>query len=134
MLKHMLRGRLLASFQDREHEGGDTRSQGCIKDNDIKIKIQDHSMQMISQRNSQEQGSKIQESTNGAVNTAQAINTANGVSTASTQVNAAFFTNIDNLSDGDICALLASQPNSPQLAHEDLKQIHPDDMEEMDLR
>nr|GEU66252.1 hypothetical protein [Tanacetum cinerariifolium] len=42
MVKHMLRGRLLASFQDLEHEGGDTRSQGGIKDNDSKIKIQDH--------------------------------------------------------------------------------------------
>nr|GEV70114.1 putative ribonuclease H-like domain-containing protein [Tanacetum cinerariifolium] len=42
MLKYMLKGRLLASFQDLEHEGGDTRSQGDIKDNDIKIKIQDH--------------------------------------------------------------------------------------------
>nr|GEV37647.1 hypothetical protein [Tanacetum cinerariifolium] len=42
MLKYMLRGRLLACFQDLEHEGGDTRSQGDIKDNDIKIKIQDH--------------------------------------------------------------------------------------------
>nr|GEY56502.1 hypothetical protein [Tanacetum cinerariifolium] len=50
MIKHMFRGRLLASFQDREHEGGDTRSQGSIKDNDIKIKIQYHSMQMISQK------------------------------------------------------------------------------------
>ncbi|GKC75665.1 hypothetical protein Tco_1126439 [Tanacetum coccineum] len=27
-----------------------------------------------------------------------------------------------------------NQPNSPQLVHEDLQQIHPDDMEEMDLR
>ncbi|GJS34328.1 hypothetical protein Tco_0532710 [Tanacetum coccineum] len=27
-----------------------------------------------------------------------------------------------------------SQPNSPQLAHEDLQQIHYDDIEEMDLR
>nr|GFC33872.1 hypothetical protein [Tanacetum cinerariifolium] len=42
MVKHMLRGRLLASFQDLEHEGGDTRSQDGIKDNDSKIKIQDH--------------------------------------------------------------------------------------------
>nr|GEY77222.1 hypothetical protein [Tanacetum cinerariifolium] len=43
-LKHMLRGRLFASFQDLEHEDGDTRFQGGIrfKDNDIKIKIQDH--------------------------------------------------------------------------------------------
>ncbi|GKF60378.1 hypothetical protein Tco_0177164, partial [Tanacetum coccineum] len=53
--------------------------------------------------------------TNGAVNTAQAVNTAHGVFTASTQVNAAKFTNINNLSDAVICAFFASQPNSPQL-------------------
>ncbi|GJW91749.1 hypothetical protein Tco_0169302 [Tanacetum coccineum] len=68
-------------------------------------------------------------STNGAANTAQAVNTAHGVSTTNTQVNAAYSTNIDNLSDAVICALFASQPNSPQLVHEDLQQIHPDDME-----
>ncbi|GJW75338.1 putative ribonuclease H-like domain-containing protein [Tanacetum coccineum] len=73
-------------------------------------------------------------STNGAINTAQAVNTAHGVSTASTQVNAANSTNIDNLSDAVICSFFASQPDSPQLVHEDLQQIHPDDMEEMDLR
>nr|GEU63847.1 hypothetical protein [Tanacetum cinerariifolium] len=72
--------------------------------------------------------------TKGAVNTSQAVNTANEVSTASSQVNAAFFINIDNLSDAVICAFLASQPNSPQLAHDDLEQIHPNVMEEMDLR
>ncbi|GJX12023.1 putative ribonuclease H-like domain-containing protein [Tanacetum coccineum] len=43
-------------------------------------------------------------------------------------------TNINNLSDAVICSFFASQPNSPQRAHEDLQQIHPDDMEEMDLR
>nr|GEZ28849.1 hypothetical protein [Tanacetum cinerariifolium]GEZ28857.1 hypothetical protein [Tanacetum cinerariifolium] len=69
-----------------------------------------------------------------AVNTAQAVNTANEVSTANTQVNTAFSTNINNLSDVVICALLASQPNSPQLTHENLKQIHPDDVKEIDLR
>nr|GEV83221.1 phospholipase-like protein [Tanacetum cinerariifolium] len=37
--------------------------------------------------------------TNGVVNTAQAVNTAHGVSTTSTQVNDAYFTNIDNLND-----------------------------------
>ncbi|GJX63996.1 putative ribonuclease H-like domain-containing protein [Tanacetum coccineum] len=56
------------------------------------------------------------------------------VTTASTQVNTAYSTNIDNLSDAVICSFFASQPNSPQLAHEDLQQIHPDDIEEMDLR
>ncbi|GKD77701.1 plastid delta12-fatty acid acetylenase [Tanacetum coccineum] len=64
----------------------------------------------------------------------EAVNTPHGVSTASTQVNAANFTNIDNLSDAVICSFFASQPNGPQLAHEDLQQIHPDDIEEMDLR
>nr|GEU79725.1 hypothetical protein [Tanacetum cinerariifolium] len=67
-------------------------------------------------------------STNGAVNTAH------GVSTASTQVNATYSTNIDNLSDDVICSFFASQPNSPQLVHKNLEQIHPDDMEEIDLR
>ncbi|GJR38704.1 ribonuclease H-like domain-containing protein [Tanacetum coccineum] len=32
------------------------------------------------------------------------------------------------------CAFLASQPNSPQLAQEDLEQIDPDDLEEIDLQ
>ncbi|GKG25623.1 hypothetical protein Tco_0398769, partial [Tanacetum coccineum] len=73
-------------------------------------------------------------STNETVNTAQAMNTAHGVSIANTQVNAAYTTNIDNLSDVIICAFFASQPNSPQLVHEDLQQIHPDYIEEMDLR
>nr|GEW43533.1 hypothetical protein [Tanacetum cinerariifolium] len=69
--------------------------------------------------------------TNGAVNNAQPVNTTNRVSTASTQVNAA---NINNLSDVVIFLFFASQPSSPQLVHEDLEQIHPDDMKEMDLR
>nr|GEV52570.1 hypothetical protein [Tanacetum cinerariifolium] len=73
-------------------------------------------------------------STNGAVNTAQVVNTANGVSTASIQVNASFSSNIDNLSDAVICTFLASQPNSSQLVHEDLEQIHLDDLEKMDLK
>nr|GEU49162.1 retrovirus-related Pol polyprotein from transposon TNT 1-94 [Tanacetum cinerariifolium] len=61
----------------------------------------------------------------------EAANTAHGVSFASTQVNTS---NIGSLSDVVICAFLASQPNSPQIAHEDLQQIYPDDLEEMDLR
>ncbi|GJU99976.1 ribonuclease H-like domain-containing protein [Tanacetum coccineum] len=59
---------------------------------------------------------------------------ANRVNTASTQVNTAYSTNIDYMSGAVICSLFASQPNSLQLAHEDLQQIHPDDIEEMDLR
>ncbi|GKA80951.1 mitogen-activated protein kinase 9 [Tanacetum coccineum] len=71
---------------------------------------------------------------NNTSSTNEAVNTAHGVSTASTQVNATNSTNIDNLSDAVICSFFASQPNSPQLVHEDLQQIHPDDMEEIDLR
>nr|GEY74511.1 hypothetical protein [Tanacetum cinerariifolium] len=78
--------------------------------------------------------SSTNSNTNGSVNTAQAVNTPNGVSTASTQVHAAFSINSNNLSDAVICAFLTSQSNSPQLAHENLEQIHPDDMEEIDLR
>nr|GEV29754.1 hypothetical protein [Tanacetum cinerariifolium] len=69
--------------------------------------------------------------TNRAVNIAQVVNTTNEVSTAGTQVNIA---NIDNLSDAVNCAFLASQPSSPQLVNEDLEQIHPDDLEDIDLK
>ncbi|GJT56633.1 hypothetical protein Tco_0991687 [Tanacetum coccineum] len=51
-----------------------------------------------------------------------------------TQATAVNSTTIDNLSDVVICAFFASQPNTPQLDNEDLQQIHPDDLEEMDLR
>ncbi|GKB99887.1 putative ribonuclease H-like domain-containing protein [Tanacetum coccineum] len=60
----------------------------------------------------------------------EADNTVYGVSAAHTQSNP---TSRDNLSDAVICAFLASQPNSPQLTREDLEQIDPDDLEEMDL-
>ncbi|GJX78814.1 retrovirus-related pol polyprotein from transposon TNT 1-94 [Tanacetum coccineum] len=73
-------------------------------------------------------------SNNNTSSSNEAVNTAHEVSTASTQVNAANSTNIDNLSDVVICSFFSSQPNSPQLTHEDLQQIHPDDIEEMDLR
>ncbi|GJW37443.1 ribonuclease H-like domain-containing protein [Tanacetum coccineum] len=43
-------------------------------------------------------------------------------------------TNVDNLSDGMICAFFSSQPNNPQLANEDLQQLHLDNLEEIDLR
>ncbi|GJS04982.1 hypothetical protein Tco_0321490 [Tanacetum coccineum] len=57
-------------------------------------------------------------STNSNNNTNEANNTAYGVSAAHTQSNPA---SRDNLSDAVICAFLASQPNSPQLAQEDLE-------------
>ncbi|GJY70908.1 hypothetical protein Tco_0474611 [Tanacetum coccineum] len=70
------------------------------------------------------------------VNTAYGVSTTNTqvspastqVSTASTQVSTA------NLCDDTVYAFLASQPNGSQLVHEDLEQIHEDDLEEMDLK
>ncbi|GKG09332.1 putative ribonuclease H-like domain-containing protein, partial [Tanacetum coccineum] len=67
--------------------------------------------------------------------TNKADNTAYGVSTVHTQGNGVNSTSPDNLlCDAVICAFLASQPNSPQLAQEDLEQLDPDDLEEMDLQ
>ncbi|GKF32343.1 hypothetical protein Tco_0102141, partial [Tanacetum coccineum] len=63
-----------------------------------------------------------------------AVNTAHGTTTTSTQATVVNFKKIDNLSDVVICAFFASKPNSPQLDNKDLQQIHPDDLEEMDLR
>ncbi|GKB75873.1 hypothetical protein Tco_0942768, partial [Tanacetum coccineum] len=57
-------------------------------------------------------------STNSNRSTNKADNTAYGVSDAHTQSNP---TSEDNLSDVVICAFLSNQPNSPQLAQEDLK-------------
>ncbi|GKB22934.1 ribonuclease H-like domain-containing protein [Tanacetum coccineum] len=73
-------------------------------------------------------------SSNNSSNTNEAVNTAHGVFAANTQTNAAKSTNVDNLSNVVICALFASQPSSPQLANKDLQQLHPDDLEEIDLR
>ncbi|GKA60704.1 hypothetical protein Tco_0760111 [Tanacetum coccineum] len=76
----------------------------------------------------------VSSSNNNTSSSNEAVNAAHGVTTASTQVNAANSTNIDNLSDAVICAFFTSQPNSPQLVHEDLQQIHLNDIEDIDLR
>ncbi|GKG00983.1 hypothetical protein Tco_0305688, partial [Tanacetum coccineum] len=73
-------------------------------------------------------------SSNSNSSTDGAVNTAHGATIASTQATVVNSTTINNLSDAVICAFFASQPNSPQLDNEDLQQINPDDLEEMDLR
>ncbi|GJX14618.1 uncharacterized mitochondrial protein-like protein [Tanacetum coccineum] len=64
----------------------------------------------------------------------RAVNIAQGVNTASTQGDADSSTTVENLSDDVIYSFFASQPIIPQLDNEYLLQIHPDDLEEMDLR
>ncbi|GJW75975.1 ribonuclease H-like domain-containing protein [Tanacetum coccineum] len=76
----------------------------------------------------------VSNSTNNTNNTNKADDTAHGVSTTHTQGNGVNSICLDNLCDAVICAFLASQPNSPQLSQEDLEQLHPDDLEEMDLQ
>ncbi|GJR01979.1 ribonuclease H-like domain-containing protein [Tanacetum coccineum] len=73
-------------------------------------------------------------SSNSTSNTNGAVNTAYGVTTASTQATPVKSTIIDNLSDVVICVFIVSQPISPQLDNEDLQQINPDNLEEIDLR
>ncbi|GJR67242.1 ribonuclease H-like domain-containing protein [Tanacetum coccineum] len=65
--------------------------------------------------------------------TTRAVNTAQGVNTASTQGSADSSITAKNLSDAVIYSFFASQPSIPQLDNEDLQQINPDDLEEMDL-
>ncbi|GJU54261.1 ribonuclease H-like domain-containing protein, partial [Tanacetum coccineum] len=64
------------------------------------------------------------------------INTVNpGVSTGTTKVNTAS-TEIStaSFSDTTVYAFLSTQPQGSQLVHEDLEQLHDDDLEQMDLK
>ncbi|GJS28191.1 putative ribonuclease H-like domain-containing protein [Tanacetum coccineum] len=109
----------------------DTMSMDDLYNN---LKVYDPEVKGMSSSSSSTQNMAFVSSlNNNTSSTNEAVNTANRFSTASTQVNAANSINIDYLSDSIICAFFASQPNSPQLVHEDLQQIYPNDMEEMDL-
>ncbi|GJS70802.1 putative ribonuclease H-like domain-containing protein [Tanacetum coccineum] len=70
------------------------------------------------------------------VNSTNTINTVNtGVSTGNTKVNTASTeTSTASFSDATVYAFLSTQPQGSQLVHEDLEQIHDDDLEEMDLK
>ncbi|GJZ97514.1 hypothetical protein Tco_0669967 [Tanacetum coccineum] len=110
----------------------DTMSMDDLYNN---LKVYEPEVKGISSSNSSTQNMAfVSSSNNNTKSSNEAVNVAHGVITASTQVNTAYSTNIDNLSDAVICSFFASQPNSPQLAHEYLQQIHPDDIEEIDLR
>ncbi|GJS96410.1 putative ribonuclease H-like domain-containing protein, partial [Tanacetum coccineum] len=73
----------------------------------------------------------VEKSTNG---TNEAVKTAHGVFAANSKDNASTLPNVDSLRDVVIYSFFASQSNSSQLDNEDLKQIDPDDLEEMDLK
>ncbi|GJU68127.1 ribonuclease H-like domain-containing protein [Tanacetum coccineum] len=73
------------------------------------------------------------------VSTPSSTNEANTINFQVSTTNSSVSTNhtldsTTNLSDATIYAFLANQPNGSQLVHEGLKQIHEDDLEEMDLK
>nr|GEW71619.1 ribonuclease H-like domain-containing protein [Tanacetum cinerariifolium] len=66
--------------------------------------------------------------------TNESVNDALSVSAASPKDKVSTLLNVDSLSDAVIYSFFASQSNSPQLDNEDLEQINPDDLEEIDLK
>ncbi|GKD54550.1 hypothetical protein Tco_1287937, partial [Tanacetum coccineum] len=68
-----------------------------------------------------------------STNTINTVNT--GVSTGTTKVNTASTeTSTASFSDATVYAFLSTQPQGSQLVHEDLEQLHDDDLEEIDLK
>ncbi|GJV39168.1 uncharacterized mitochondrial protein-like protein [Tanacetum coccineum] len=100
--------------------------------NNFKIVEQEVKRSVTSSSNSNSQNVAFvstPSSTNG-VNTSNVL-----VNTASSSLSTASSTdNTARLSDATIYAFLANQPNGSQVVHEDLEQIHEDDLEEMDLK
>ncbi|GKC74496.1 hypothetical protein Tco_1120379 [Tanacetum coccineum] len=89
----------------------DTMSMDDLYNN---LKVYEPKVKGISSSNSSTQNMAFMSSSNNNTsNSNKAVNAAHGVTTASTQVNIAYSTNIDNLSDVVICSFFASQPNSP---------------------
>ncbi|GKA82201.1 ribonuclease H-like domain-containing protein, partial [Tanacetum coccineum] len=74
--------------------------------------------------------------TNSSPSSTNTINTVNiGVSTGTTNVNTASTeTSTATFSDATVYAFLSTQPQGSQLVHEDLEQLHDDDLEEMDIK
>ncbi|GJW17428.1 retrovirus-related pol polyprotein from transposon TNT 1-94, partial [Tanacetum coccineum] len=68
------------------------------------------------------------------INTNEAVKTAHGASATNSKANASTLPNVDSLSDAVIYSFFARQSNSLQLDNVNLKQIDPDDLEEMDLK
>nr|GEY05013.1 hypothetical protein [Tanacetum cinerariifolium] len=64
----------------------------------------------------------------------ESVTVAPSITAASSKATVSTIPNVDSLSDAVIYSFFANQSNSPQLDNEDLKQIDPDDLEEMDLK
>nr|GEU93296.1 ribonuclease H-like domain-containing protein [Tanacetum cinerariifolium] len=64
----------------------------------------------------------------------ESVTVAPSIFAASSKATVSTLPNVDSLSDAMIYSFFVSQSNSPQLENEDLKQIDPDDLDEMDLK
>nr|GEZ84411.1 ribonuclease H-like domain-containing protein [Tanacetum cinerariifolium] len=73
-------------------------------------------------------------SLNNTDNPNELVNAAPSVSAASPRAKVSTLPNVDSFSDAVIYSFFTSQSNSPQLDNGDLKQIDPDDLEEIDLK
>nr|GEZ39174.1 hypothetical protein [Tanacetum cinerariifolium] len=71
---------------------------------------------------------------NNTNSTNESVNVVPSVSAASSKATVSTVPNVDSLSDAVIHSFFASQSNTPQLDNKNLKQIDPDDLEEMDLK
>nr|GEX22450.1 hypothetical protein [Tanacetum cinerariifolium] len=71
---------------------------------------------------------------NNTDSTNESVNAAPSISAASSKAIVSTLPNVNNLSDEVVYSFFASQSNSPQLDNKDLKQIDPDDLEEIDLK
>ncbi|GJW38670.1 putative ribonuclease H-like domain-containing protein, partial [Tanacetum coccineum] len=100
--------------------------------NNFKIVEQEVKRSVTSSSNSSSQNMAFV-STPGSTNEDNTANVQD--STTSTHVNTASTNNSTaSLSDATVYAFLANQPNGSQVVHENLEQIHKDDLEEMDLK
>nr|GEW76609.1 hypothetical protein [Tanacetum cinerariifolium] len=73
-------------------------------------------------------------SLNNTNSTNESVIAAPSVSAASSKAKVSTLPNVDSLSDAVIYSFFASQSNSSQLDNEELKQIDPDDLKEIDLK
>nr|GEX44209.1 hypothetical protein [Tanacetum cinerariifolium] len=97
-----------------------------LKIYEAKVKGSSHSSQNI--QNIAFVSSNNTDSTNESVNAAPSLSTSSSTATVST------LQNVDSLSDVVIYSFFVNQSNNTQLGNKDLKQIDPDDLEEIDLK
>ncbi|GKC72787.1 hypothetical protein Tco_1118670 [Tanacetum coccineum] len=112
---------------------GEVISQEDINQKFLRSLSQEWTMHTIMWRNKPEIETLTLLSFGSTNNASGAVNNAQGFNTASTQGVADSSKSAENLSNEMIYSFFASQPSIPQLDNEDLQQIDPDYLEEIDV-